>query len=89
MATITNKTARPLAVSLPGGKKLRLGPFKSGEIASKAVDHPAVQKLIEAGDVEILDSQQKSRHGGNGGKGSPTSSSGQGHGGGIRKTGDR
>jgi hypothetical protein len=91
MATITNKTPRPLAVSLPGGKKLRLGPFNSGEIASKAVDHPAVQKLIEAGEVEILDSQHKSKNAGGGGKSGPASSGGQGQGqgGGIRKTGDR
>ena len=89
MATITNKTLKALAVPLPGGKKLRLGPLKSGEIAPKAVDHPAVQKLIEAGEVEILDPQQKSRRSGGGGKSAPTSSAGQGHGGGIRKTGDR
>jgi len=89
MATITNKTGKPLSVPLPGGKKLRLGPFKSAEISPKAVDHPPVQKLIEAGEVEILGSEQKSRHAGAGGKNSPSSPGAQGHGAGIRRTGDR
>ena len=89
MATITNKTRKPLSVPLPAGKKLRLGPLKSGEISPKAVDHPPVQKLIEAGDVEIFNSEQKPRHTGAGGKNSPSSSGGQSHGGGIRRTGDR
>ncbi len=88
MATITNKTRKPLSVSLPGGKKLRLGPLKSAEISPKAVDHPAVQKLIEAGEVEIFDSQQGSRGAGGGVKGFRRSSGGQAHGG-IRRTGDR
>ncbi len=89
MATITNKTHKPLSISLPGGKKLRLGPLKSGEISPKAVDHPPVQKLIEAGEVEILDAKQKPGRAGGGGKAAPSSSGGQGHGGGIRRTGDR
>ena len=89
MATITNKTSKPLSVPLPGGKKLRLGPLKSGEIPNKAVDHPPVQKLIEAGEVEIVDPQQKPRRGGGGSRGSRSVSGGQGHGGGIRRTGDR
>ena len=89
MATITNKTFKPLSVSLPGGKKLHLGPLKSGEISPKAVDHPAVQKLVEAGEIEIEDSRQSPRHSGGGGGSAKTSSGGQGHGTGIRKTGDR
>ncbi len=89
MATITNKTSKPLSVPLPGGKKLRLGPLKSGEISPKAVDHPPLQKLIEAGEVEIFGPQQKPRRGGGGGKGSRSLSAGQGHGSGIRRTGDR
>ncbi len=89
MATITNKTRKPLSVPLPGGKKLRLGPLKSGEISPKAVDHLPVQKLIEAGEVEIFSSEQKPKHAGAGGKNSPFSSGGQSHGGGIRRTGDR
>ena len=88
MATITNKTQIPLSVPLPGGKKLRLGPLKSSEISPKAIDHPPVQKLIEAGKVEIFGSGQKSRGSGGGGKGVRPSTGGQGSGG-IRRTGDR
>ena len=88
MATITNKTTKALSVPLPGGKKLFLGPLKSGEISPKAVDHPPVQKLVEAGEVEITGTQQKAKHAGGGKPGAP-SSGGQGHGTGIRRTGDR
>ncbi len=89
MATITNKTRKPLSIPLPRGKKLRLGPLKSGEISPRAVDHPPVQRLIEAGEVEIFGSEQEPRGSGGGGKNSPPSSAGQGHGGSIRQTGDR
>ena len=89
MATITNKTNKPLSVPLPGGKKLRLGPLKSAAISPKAVDRPQVQKLIEAGEVEIFGPKQEPRHFRAGGKGSRSSSGGQGQGGGIRRTGDR
>jgi hypothetical protein len=89
MATITNTTRKPLAVSLPGGKKLRLGPLKSGEISDKAVEHPAVQKLVEAGDVEITGSRHSPKHSGGGGKAGPSSSGGKGHGGAARQSGDR
>jgi len=89
MVTIKNKTLKPLTIPLPGGKKLRLGPLKVGEIAPKAVDHPPVQKLIEAGEVEVSGPEQKPRRGAGDGKGSKPSSGGKGHGGGIRQTGDR
>ena len=89
MATITNKTRKALSVPLPGGKKLFLGPLKSAEISPKAVDHPPVQKLVEAGEVEILDANQKSGRAGAGGKAAPSSSGAQGQGAGIRRTGDR
>ena len=87
MAIITNKTTKALSVPLPGGKKLFLGPLKSGEISPKAVDHPPVQKLVEAGEVEISGTQQKPKHAG--GKPGAPSPGGQGHGAGIRRTGDR
>lgn len=88
MATITNKTCKPLSVPLPGGKKLHLGPLKSGEISPKAVDHPPVQKLVEAGEVEIFGSEQKPKRAG-GGIGSPSTSGGKSRGGDIRRSGDR
>ncbi|MDH3628614.1 MAG: hypothetical protein OEV00_16375 [Acidobacteriota bacterium] len=89
MASITNKTSAPLAISLPGGKKLRLGPFKTGEIGAKAIDHPAVQKLVEAGEVEIDGADHKQRHSGGGGKGTRNASGGPGQSGNIRRSGDR
>ena len=89
MATITNKTNKPLSVPLPGGKKLRLGPLKSGEISPQAVDHPPVQKLIEAGEVEIFGSDPDHRRAVAGSEGSKPSSGGKSGGGVIRRTGDR
>ncbi len=53
MKTIVNKTTRPLRVPLSGGKTLHLGPKKNGQIADPAAEHPALRKLIEAGDIEI------------------------------------
>jgi hypothetical protein len=53
MKTIVNKTTRPLRVPLPGGKTLHLGPKKSGQIADLAADHPALRKLVDAGDIQI------------------------------------
>jgi len=50
---LSNKSKRAISVPLPGGKKLFLGPGKSGQINTKAVDHPPLAKLIEAGDLEI------------------------------------
>jgi hypothetical protein len=55
MTTVSNKTRRPLSVPLPGGKRLHLGPGKTGQIAANAVEHPQVKKLVEAGEIEILD----------------------------------
>ena len=88
MPTIKNKTGKPLIVSLPGGKKLRLGPFKSAEIPPKAVDRPQVQKLIEAEEVEISE-LQRLRQGSGGNNDSRRSSGRQGRGSGIRQSGDR
>jgi hypothetical protein len=53
MPRVTNNTQRPLIVPLPHGKKMHLGPGKSGEIAANAVDHAALKKLVEAGELEV------------------------------------
>jgi hypothetical protein len=50
---ITNKTMRPLSISLPNGKKLRLGPGKTGQITAKAASSPSVKRLVEAGKIAI------------------------------------
>lgn len=54
MKTILNKSARPIQVPLPRGKKIHLGPHRTGEIANNAIEHPPLIKLIEAGDLEIM-----------------------------------
>jgi hypothetical protein len=54
MKVVSNKSHRPLAVPLPRGKTLHLGPGKTGEISSKDAEHPALLKLVEAGQLEIL-----------------------------------
>ena len=68
MKTVTNKTQRPLAVPLPRGKTLHLGPGKTAEIAANAPKHPPVQKLVDAGEIEIHDEDSRSAAGDGGGK---------------------
>ena len=54
MKTVRNKTMRPMKVALPGGKTLHLGPQKTGQIADAALESPAIQKLVKAGDLAIV-----------------------------------
>ena len=56
---ITNQTKKPLSIPLAGGKKLFLGPGKSGQINWKAAERPAVQKLIESGEVKVSQEGKK------------------------------
>ena len=86
---VSNKTQQPLSVPLPGGKKLRLGPGKTGQITPKAAQHPRLKKLIDDGELEILDGGRSNPSGrGGSNKGGFT---GQRHAptGGVRQTGDR
>ena len=88
MRTVTNKTPRPLTVPLPRGKKLHLGPLKSGQITTEAADHAAIKKLVEAGEIEISDEQTGSS--GAGGRGpAGRGAAGHAHGGSNRRSGDR
>ena len=50
---ITNKTHKPIKVPLPGGKFLHLGPNKSGQIAERAAEAPAVKRLVKSKEIEI------------------------------------
>lgn len=84
---ITNKTRKPLSVPLPGGKKLFLGPGKSGQISPKAAEAPAVKALIEAGDVEVALGGRKAQF--EGGSGGIQPGGGRSGSGGVRHTGDR
>jgi len=54
MKTLRNLTHRPLKVRLGGGKTLFLGPHKNGQVADQATEEASVQRLLAAGDVEIV-----------------------------------
>jgi hypothetical protein len=53
--TIVNKTVKALRVPLPHGKVLHLGPKQSGQISIHDADHPPLQKLVAAGELEVFD----------------------------------
>ena len=87
---IKNTTKRPLKVPLPGGKRLFLALGGTGQIAPRAAEHPPVKKLIDDGELEVLDGG-RSKGSGSGSSGGISSSQGDGggSGGGVRHTGDR
>ena len=85
---ITNKTRKPLSLPLPGGKRLFLGPGKTGQVSPKALEHPMLVKLLEAGDVETASGGAKSHDGGGGNVGSYPGAR-QGGSGAMRRSGDR
>jgi len=58
MRTIRNLTMRPLRVSLPQGKTLHLGPRKEGQVSTHNLDSPGIVRLVEAGELELLDETQ-------------------------------
>ena len=85
---IINKTNKPLRIPLPGGKKLFLGPGKTGQVTAKALQHPPLVKLIEVGDVESDGATANRQRGGTDKAGHAT---GLRHGatGAMRQSGDR
>ena len=85
---ITNKTKTPLSVPLPAGKKLFLGPGKTGQITRKAAERPAVLKLVEAGDVEIAEEGGKRQAAGSS-SGGVSNALGHGGTGAMRQSGDK
>ena len=52
---IKNKTRKPLNVPVRGGKRLFLGPGKTGQVSPMYLGHPSLSKLLEAGDLETAD----------------------------------
>ena len=88
---IVNNTPRPLKISLPGGKIIRLGPKMTGQITAKASLHPPVQKLLEEGVIEIVGDGGKTNTGGSGsdGGGGGSNQGGASGGGAMRRSGDR
>ena len=90
MKTIRNKSHKPLTVPLPRGKKLFLGPGKSGQIASDHAEHAPVKKLLESGDLEVVGEGAGPAGEGTGGKSAPAVTSGPAGGGPVRRgSGDR
>ena len=87
---VRNATRRPLNVPLPGGKRLFLGPGKTGQLAPRAAEHPPVAALVESGDLEVLDGGKTTVRGSSSGTGTSGGRQG-GHNptGGVRHTGDR
>jgi len=87
---ILNKTPRPLKISLPGGKVLRLGPKMTGQITAKAAEHEAVKKLLDEGVIEIVgDGGTKGVGGSVQDGGTGPSQGGASGGGAMRRSGDR
>ena len=89
MKTIKNKTNRPLRVPLPRGKTVHLGPAKSGQIATEAAEHPGLKKLVESGEIEIVDDAGDGAGGALGPGGRGGERTGHGGGGAVRRSGDR
>jgi hypothetical protein len=85
---ITNKTRKPLSLPLPGGKKLFLGPGKTGQVTPKALEYPPLAKLLEAGDVEVSRGGSKRLIGGGSSEG-PTPAPRYTGTGAMRQSGDR
>ncbi len=55
-----------MSLPLPGGKRLFLGPGKTGQVSPKALEHPLLAKLLEAGDIETAAEGPKRKEGGGG-----------------------
>ncbi len=55
MATVRNKTNRPLRVHVRSNKVLHLGPRKEGKVSDHDLDQRGVKVLVEAGELEIVD----------------------------------
>ena len=86
---IRNTAKRPLKISLPAGKRLFLGIGGTGQIMPKAAEHPPVKKLIEAGDIEIVDAGHAGAAKSTGNEPGIKSSSAQGGSRASRQSGDR
>ena len=85
---ITNNTKKSLRVPLPAGKKLFLNPGMSGQITQKAAESAALQKMVEAGDVEISKEGAK-RQSDNGSANGVSRAAGHGGSGAMRQSGDK
>jgi hypothetical protein len=73
MKTVLNKTRGPLKVHLSQGRVLHLGPAKTGQISVHDADRGSVKKLVEAGQLEVLDEGRHVEAGGGEASGRPNS----------------
>jgi hypothetical protein len=89
MRSVTNKTNKPIAVPLPRGKLLRLGPRKTGQISSDDIEHPPLKKMADAGEIEIHEEGHSPQGGGGGGNVGPTGGPGGHTTTGGHRSGDR
>jgi hypothetical protein len=89
MPAVSNKTRRPLSVPLPGGKTLHLGPGKTGQISAKAVGDARLKKLVDAGEIEIVDDESRPNAGAGGDQRARASFTHHSIPGGSRRSGDR
>jgi hypothetical protein len=89
MPTIENKTLNAIAVPLPRGKKLHLGPGRTGQIAANACEHPPLKRLIDAGQIEIVNDGAEAVASSAGGRGGRYFMPGHGSGRVGRRGGDR
>ena len=55
-----NRTRNPIRISLPGGKTLYLGLAGRGQVPDDALERPALKKLIQAGEIEVLEQDRRS-----------------------------
>jgi len=85
--TVKNTTNKPLSLVLARGKKLHLGPGKSGDIGASDIERDAVKTLLDDGTIEIVHGRGRTGSGGGGKAGGP--SQGFASGGGSRRSGDR
>jgi hypothetical protein len=89
MKTVANKSSKPLSIPLPRGKTLHLGPRKTAQISSNALDHPQVKKLVAAGEIEIGDEAPRPARGIGSGRAGRASIHGHASDGRGRRSGDR
>jgi hypothetical protein len=55
MKTVRNLTPRPIKIVLHGGHVLHLGPNKTGQVADGDAERPSFRRMIERGEVELLE----------------------------------
>jgi len=59
MKSVLNKTRKPIRIPLPGGRTLHLGLAGRGQIPDDALERPAIKKMIEAGEIEVIEQDRQ------------------------------